>query len=222
MRKVRQLPFEFHRREELEMSERARDFYSLMKRRRSIRQFSPEPVPRELIETAIQTAGTAPSGANRQPWRFVVVGDSETKKQIRIAAEKEEKLSYTSRMPREWLEALEPIGTDWRKGFLETVPWIVVVFALSYDLVSENAKRKNYYVQESVGIACGLFIAAIHNMGLATLTHTPSPMNFLTRILERPVNERPFLLFPVGYPAKEAEVPDLGRKRLEEILVWHS
>jgi len=204
------------------MSERARDFYSLMKRRRSIRQFSPEPVPRELIETAIQTAGTAPSGANRQPWRFVVVGDSETKKQIRIAAEKEEKLSYTSRMPREWLEALEPIGTDWRKGFLETVPWIVVVFALSYDLVSENAKRKNYYVQESVGIACGLFIAAIHNMGLATLTHTPSPMNFLTRILERPVNERPFLLFPVGYPAKEAEVPDLGRKRLEEILVWHS
>jgi len=222
MRKVRQLPFEFHRREELEMSERARDFYSLMKRRRSIRQFSPEPVPRELIETAIQTAGTAPSGANRQPWRFVVVGDSETKKQIRIAAEKEEKLSYTSRMPREWLEALEPIGTDWRKGFLETVPWIVVVFALSYDLVSENAKRKNYYVQESVGIACGLFIAAIHNMGLATLTHTPSPMNFLTRILERPVNERPFLLFPVGYPAKDAEVPDLGRKRLEEILVWHS
>ena len=203
------------------MLERARHFCSLMKLRRSVREFSSDPVPRELIEIAIRTAATAPSGANRQPWRFVVIGDSETKMRIRIAAEKEEKLSYTSRMPPEWLEALKPIGTNWMKGFLDTVPWIVVVFSISYDFVDGEVKRKNYYVQESVGIACGLFISAIHNMGLTTLTHTPSPMGFLSEILGRPKNERPFLLFPVGYPAQDAKVPDLRRKELEEILVWY-
>jgi nitroreductase len=221
MKKLTPVRFEFQRRNEAEMLERARQFCSLMKLRRSVRHFSSDPVPRELIETAIRTAATAPSGANRQPWRFVVIGDSETKTLIRIAAEKEEKLSYTSRMPREWLEALKPIGTNWMKGFLDTVPWIVVVFSISYDLVDGEVKRKNYYVQESVGIACGLFISAIHNMGLTTLTHTPSPMGFLSEILGRPKNERPFLLFPVGYPAQDAKVPDLCRKELEEILVWY-
>jgi nitroreductase len=221
MKKSKQIPYEFQRREEKEMLQRANSFCALMGKRRSIRLFSPDPVPRELIEAAIRTAATAPSGANRQPWRFVVVGNSATKKRIRIAAEKEERLSYARRMPDEWLEALEPIGTDWRKEFLETVPWIVVVFAISYDLLDQNVKRKNYYVQESVGIACGLFISAIHNMGLTTLTHTPSPMNFLSEILNRPQNERPFLLFPVGYPAGEVTVPDLSKKELEEILVWH-
>ncbi len=203
------------------MTERARQFYELMKVRRSIRDFSSEPVPRGLVETAVRTAATAPSGANRQPWRFVVVGDDETKKRIRIAAEREERLNYRSRMPKEWREALKPIGTSWEKEFLETVPWIVVVFAVSYELSGDGEKRKNYYVQESVGIACGLFIAALHNMGLVTLTHTPSPMGFLSEILRRPKNERPFLLFPVGYPAENVRVPCLDRKELADILVWH-
>lgn len=213
---------DFKRRSEPEMFERGRRFLALMEGRRSVRLFSPDPVPRDLIEIAIKTASTAPSGANRQPWRFVVAGESETKKRIRMAAEKEEKLNYRQRMPREWREALEPLGTDWRKEFLETVPWLVVLFAVSFDLTREGEKRKNYYVQESVGIASGLFISAIHNMGLATLTHTPSPMGFLSEILGRPENERPFLLFPVGYPAREAEVPELTRKSLEETLVWYS
>jgi nitroreductase len=150
-----------------------------------------------------------------------MVGEQEKKKRIRTAAENEEKLNYTSRMSKEWLAALKPIGTDWRKEFLETAPWIVVVFAVSYDFSDNGIKRKNYYVQESVGIACGLFIAAIHNMGLATLSHTPSPMGFLSEILGRPANERPFLVFPVGYPAAEARVPNLQRKKLQEISVWH-
>ena len=192
-----------------------------MKRRRSIRHFSSRPVPRHLIELAIKTAASAPSGANRQPWKFVAVSESALKKRIRIAAEREEKLSYEERMPADWLDVLQPFGTDWQKPYLETVPWIVVVFALSYGLDDEGAKTKNYYVQESVGIACGMFISALHNMGLVTLTHTPSPMGFLAEILERPTNERPYLLFPIGYPNEEAEVPDVSRKVLDEIAIWN-
>ncbi|HSR69744.1 MAG TPA: nitroreductase family protein [Acidobacteriota bacterium] len=213
--------FEMEEFEPQEQMRRARDFYREMDGRRSVRFFSDRDVPRELIEYAIRTASTAPSGAHRQPWRFVAVSNAETKHQIRLAAEKEEKLSYQQRMPDEWLEALRPLGTDWRKPFLEIVPWIVVVFAESYGLDGDGGKRKNYYVQESVGIACGLFIAALHHMGLATLTHTPSPMGFLSHILGRPKNEKPYILFPIGYPSHDATVPDLKRKTLDEVAVWN-
>ncbi|MFQ5570649.1 MAG: nitroreductase family protein [Rhodothermales bacterium] len=216
-------PIAFHHEERPvdEMRERANAFYALMKKRRSIRFFSDRAVPRELIELAIRTAGTAPSGAHKQPWRFVAVNDPEVKRQIRKRAEAEEKDSYHERMSPEWLEALAPLGTDWRKPFLETSPWIVVCFAESYRVKEDGTKAKNYYVQESCGLACGLFIAALHNMGLVTLTHTPSPMGFLNTILHRPKNERPFILFPVGYPADEATVPDLHRKDLDEIVQWN-
>lgn len=214
------IPYEYERLDPAEMSKRADDFYQLMDRRRSVRFFSDEPVPRELIETAIRTASTAPSGAHRQPWRFVVIGDPEIKRQIRIAAEEEEKKSYDERMPEEWLEALRPLGTDWQKPFLEIVPWIVVAFEELYGFDEDGNKRKNYYVRESTGLACGLFIASLHNMGLATLTHTPSPMGFLRDILGRPKNEKPYILFPVGYPAKDAEVPDLTRKPLDQVALW--
>ncbi|MEM7313288.1 MAG: nitroreductase family protein [Planctomycetota bacterium] len=196
-------------------------FFDQMDERRSVRFFSDKPVPRELIELAITTASTAPSGAHRQPWQFVAISNPEIKRQIRIAAEKEEYESYEGgRMSDEWLRALEPIGTDWHKPFLETVPWIVVVFEETYRLDDDANTSRNYYVKESVGIACGMFITALHNMGLATLTHTPSPMGFLSEILGRPKNERPFILFPIGYPSDDATVPDLERKPLEEISVW--
>jgi iodotyrosine deiodinase len=215
------LPYRPERLPEAEMLRRAQAFYEEMDRRRSVRFFSPDPVPRELIETAIRTASTAPSGAHRQPWRFVVVGDPALKREIRVAAEAEEYESYAGgRMPGEWLEALAPLGTTWQKPFLETAPWIVVVFEELYGLDPDGRKRKNYYPKESVGIACGLLIAALHHMGLATLTHTPSPMAFLSRLLGRPANEKPFILFPVGYPAPDAEVPGLWRKGLEEVSVW--
>lgn len=205
-----------------EMLRLASDFYAEMKRRRSVRHFAPDPVSRELIELAILTAATAPSGANRQPWRFVAVDDPAIKREIRIAAEAEERKSYEGgRMPEEWLTALAPLGTTWQKPYLETVPWIVVVFEEVHGVGRDGGTVKNYYVKESVGIACGLFVAAIHHMGLATLTHTPSPMGFLTRILGRPENERPFVLFPVGYPAPDARVPDLERKTLEQVAVWN-
>ena len=210
-----------HQRFELEETRRrAEDFYRLMDRRRSVRDFSDEPVPRELIETAIRTASTAPSGAHRQPWQFVVIGDPEIKHQIRVAAEAEERKSYEERMPDEWLQALAPLGVDWHKPFLEIVPWIVVVFEELFGFDEHGAKRKNYYVRESVGIACGMFITALHQMGLATLTHTPSPMRFLNEILGRPKNEKPYILFPVGYPVSDAQVPDLRRKSLEEVSIW--
>lgn len=217
-------PFIPHRMTRLhpqEMERRAEDFYQLMDRRRSVRDFAPDPVPRALIERAIRTASTAPSGAHRQPWRFVAVSDPALKRRIRIAAEGEERRSYEGRMPQEWLDALAPLGTDWRKPFLETVPWLVVVFEELYGVDEEGEKRKNYYVNQSVGIACGFFIAALHQMGLATLTHTPSPMAFLRKILGRPENEKPFILFPVGYAASDARVPDLRRKDLEDIAVWN-
>ena len=215
------IPYRPERLPEEEMLRRARAFYQEMDCRRSVRFFSSDPVPRELVELAVRTASTAPSGAHRQPWRFVVVGDPAIKREIRIAAEAEEHESYVGgRMPPEWLEALAPFGTSWEKPYLETVPWIVVVFEELYGVEPDGSKRKNYYPKESVGIACGLFIAALHRMGLATLTHTPSPMAFLSRILDRPANEKPFILFPVGYPAPDAEVPDIRRKGLEEVAVW--
>jgi nitroreductase len=211
----------FAQRTEQEMESRSRDFYALMSKRRSVRDFSDKPVPRQLIERAIQTAGTAPSGAHKQPWKFVAVDSPVIKNRIREEAEKEEYESYHGRMSEEWLRALEPIGTDWQKPFLEHAPWIVVCFAEKYQVTRDGRHARNYYVAESVGIACGLFIAAIHNMGLVTLTHTPSPMRFLNHILCRPKNERPYIVFPVGYPATGATVPDLKRKSLEQICQWN-
>jgi iodotyrosine deiodinase len=204
-----------------QMRARALATFRSLDARRSVRHFSDQRVPRDLIEMAIQTASTAPSGAHRQPWKFVAISNPDIQRRIRIAAEKEERESYEGgRMSREWLEALRPLGTDWHKGYLETVPWIVVVFEETYRLDGIGQKRKNYYVKESVGIACGLFIVALHEMGLATLTHTPSPMAFLSQILGRPENERPFILFPIGYPAVDGVVPDLDRRSLEEISEW--
>lgn len=199
---------------------RARAFYEQVDRRRSVRFFSDAPVPRDVIADAIRAASTAPSGAHRQPWTFVAVSDPALKRQIRIAAEAEERRSYEGRMSAEWLEALRPLGTDWQKPFLETVPWLVVVFAQMYGLNPDGSRQTNYYVRESVGIACGLFVAALHQSGLSTLTHTPSPMKFLKDILGRPANEQPYILFPVGYPADDAVVPDLQRKPLGEVSVW--
>lgn len=204
-----------------EMATRARTFFQEMDQRRSVRDFSSRPVPRELIEMAIRTASTAPSGAHRQPWKFVAVSNPDIKRRIRIAAEEEERESYEGgRMPAEWRDALAPLGTDWHKPFLEVVPWIVVLFEEAHGIEDDGSVRKNYYVKESVGIAAGLFIAALHHMGLVTLTHTPSPMKFLGDILGRPKHERPFILFPVGYPAEGAMVPDLRRKSLDEIAIW--
>lgn len=181
-----------------------------------------DPVPFDLIEAAIRIAGRAPSGANQQPWCFVVVSKPEIKRQIRQAAEEEERRNYESRFPDEWLQALAPLGTDWHKEFLEAAPYLIVVFREDYGLErtrdGEERKVKHYYVQESVGIACGFLIAALHWMGLATLTHTPSPMGFLSRILNRPRNQKPYLLIPVGYPAPDAEVPDIPRKPLADIM----
>lgn len=216
-----QIPYQPTRLTEAEMHQRAERFYADMDRRRSVRFFSDDPVPRRLIELAIETASTAPSGAHRQPWRFVAVSDPAIKKEIRVAAEIEEKKSYEGRMPDEWLDALRPLGVDWRKPFLETAPWIVVAFEELYGLDENGNKSKNYYVPQSTGLACGLFIAALHQMGLSTLTHTPSPMKFLTKILGRPKNERPFILFPVGYPADDATVPDLERKPLDQVALWN-
>lgn len=216
-----QIPYDSRRYGESELVERGHDFYAEMSRRRSVRHFSDAPVPRAAIELAIQTASTAPSGAHRQPWRFVAVSDAELKRRIRTAAEKEEYESYEGgRMPDEWLQALRPLGTSWQKPYLETVPWIVVVFEELYGLNPDGSRRKNYYVKESVGIACGMFIAALHHMGLSTLTHTPSPMGFLSQLLERPKNEKPYILFPIGYPAEGATVPELVRKPLVDVSVW--
>ena len=186
--------------------------------RRTVRAFSAEPVPFELIENAVRCASLAPRGANQQPWRFVVVSDPEIKRKIREAAEAEERENYDRRFPDEWLEALQALGTDWHKEFLESAPYLIVVFRIDYGL-EDCRKIKHYYVQESVGIATGFLLAALHLAGLATLTHTPSPMGFLQKILARPANERPFVLIPVGYPAADAEVPVLAKKPLAEVMV---
>ena len=218
--KYRHLPFSQVRYSAADMRRRAKDFQELMSGRRSVRFLSSEPVPRKLLEVAIETASSAPSGAHRQPWTFVAVSYPELKREIRIAAEKEEELSYGGRMPPDWLAALAPLGTNGQKPFLEEAPWLVVVFAQLHNFDSQGRKIKHYYVQESVGIACGMFIAALHNMGLSTLTHTPSPMRFLSRLLQRPAHERPYILFPIGYAAKDATIPDLRRKALEEVAIW--
>lgn len=203
-----------------EMAKRGAAFHDTMDARRSVRLFSDEPVDVSLIEQAIMTASTAPSGAHKQPWTFVATKSVDVKRAIREAAEEEERTNYLdNRMNEEWQEALAPIGTDWHKEFLEVAPWIVVLFEQRYELRPDGEKRKNYYVKESCGIAAGLFIASLQTMGLATLTHTPSPMAFLTKVLGRPVNERPFVLFPVGYPLDGVQVPDLGRKPLDEVMV---
>ena len=191
------------------------DFTARLAQRRTVRHFSPDPVPPAVLDLAIAAAASAPSGAHQQPWTFVIVTDSALKSQIRAGAEHEERENYENRFTEEWLEALAPFGTDWHKEFLDIAPALIVVFAQSYG----DNKRKHYYVQESVGIACGFLLAALHWSGLATLTHTPSPMGFLREILGRPENERPFLLIPVGYPAEGCQVPDLRRKALDEVRV---
>jgi iodotyrosine deiodinase len=201
-----------------EQETNSESFYHLLDERRSVREFSDQPVDIKVIENIIKAASTAPSGAHKQPWTFCVISNPEIKKQIREAAEIEEKENYASRMSDRWKEDLEPFGTNWEKPFIEVAPYIVVVFKRAYEMIN-GEKRNNYYVNESVGIACGILISAIHNAGLATLTHTPSPMNFLTKVLNRPENERAFLLLPVGYAAKNAEVPDIQRKALNEIMV---
>jgi nitroreductase len=215
------VPFESYREYPPEdMLRRAADFRADMQRRRSIRQFAERPVPRAVIEECLRAAGTAPSGAHLQPWHFVAVADPALKCRIREAAEEEERAFYHGRAPQAWLDALAPLGTDERKPFLETAPYLIAVFAKTTSALSGGRQVKNYYVQESVGIATGMLITAVHHAGLAALTHTPSPMWFLNRILQRPANERPFLLLVVGYPAEDAVVPDLHRKELHEIATF--
>lgn len=220
MRKYPFIPYQAIQFSEPEMLDRGRSFYQWMNRRRSVREFSDRPVPSELIEQIILTASSAPSGAHKQPWTFCAVSHPTIKSEIRKAAEKEEFENYRHRMTDEWLRDLAPLGTDWHKPFLEIAPWLIVVFKKSYDLVNGH-QHKNYYVTESVGLACGFLLAAIHHSGLVALTHTPSPMNFLQKILNRPENEKPFLLIPVGFPAAGVMVPDLKRKTAEEVLVWY-
>ncbi|MDX1906669.1 MAG: nitroreductase family protein [Bacteroidia bacterium] len=202
-----------------EMVDRSHSFYTWLDTRRSLRQISDRPVPRPVIENLIRAASTAPSGAHKQPWTFCAVSDPALKHRIRTEAEAEEYRSYHGRMSEEWLDDLKPFGTDWHKPFLESAPWLIVVFRQAYGY-ENGQKRSHYYVQESVGLACGMLLAAIHHAGLVALTHTPSPMNFLSEVLGRPDNERPFLLIPVGYPPADAVVPDLRRKSLEEVAVF--
>jgi iodotyrosine deiodinase len=224
---ARYAPLNFGRLEPQEQNRRSEEFLSRIATRRTVRDFSPDPVPFALVRNAVLAAATAPSGANRQPWRFVVVSDPSVKREIRIAAETEERESYERRMPEEWLEALAPLGTDWHKPFLETAPYLIAVFRMDWEPAAAAGglddgtavKRKNYYVAESVGIACGFLLAALHLSGLATLTHTPSPMGFLNRILARPPHEKPYLLIPIGYPADEARVPVIPKKPEQEVLV---
>jgi iodotyrosine deiodinase len=203
-----------------EMRRRTQSFLETMRGRRTVRDFSDRPVPRDIIERCIETAGTAPSGANRQPWRFVVVGDAVLKRHIREAAEEEERAFYAHRAPPEWLGALAGLGTDEHKPFLERAPWLIVIFAESYQAGPDGTSAKNYYVTESVGIATGLLIAALHHAGLVSLTHTPSPMRFLNGLLGRPENERPFLILVVGFPDGDARVPVITKKGLEDIAVF--
>jgi len=217
-------PFISYSRETIEPEEmlaRAKKYYEWMDKRRTVRNFSDKPVAREIIEIIIRTASTAPSGAHKQPWTFCVVSDPVIKKLIRVEAEKEEYESYHGRMPEEWLKDLLPLQTNWHKDFLETAPFLVIVFRKNYEIKPDGSRGSVYYATESCGLACGFLLAAIHQAGLTALTHTPSPMNFLCRVLNRPENERPFLLIPVGYPAKECWVPDLKRKELNEVSAWY-
>jgi len=213
------IPYEFRRFDAADMRSRAQALFDRMQLRRSCRFFSDDAIPLDVVRTAIHTAAQAPSGAHKQPWTFVLVTDPARKREIRLAAEQEEQETYGHRMSEEWRRALAPIGTDWRKPFLEHAPALIVVFRRDYDLDPAGERRKNYYVQESVGIATGMLITALQNAGIATLTHTPSPMGFLARILGRPINEKPFLLLPVGYPSEDCVVPAFERKPLDEILI---
>ncbi len=215
------IPYSIARRSEDDARARSSEVLAEMNTRRSCRCFSDEPVSRELIENVIAIAHSAPSGANRKPWRFVAVNDPAIKHKIRLAAEAEERESYERRFPQSWLDALEPIGTDANKPFLEIVPWLVVIFRIDWEMV-DGERVKNYYPSESVGIASGMFLMACHQVGLATLTHTPNPMKFLCEILGRPANEKPYLLIPVGYPASDCVVPDLPKKPLHEALQWNA
>jgi len=204
-----------------DMISRSNEFYEFMNKRRSVRHFAKRKVSREVIDNIIKAASTAPSGANKQPWTFCVVSNDKLKAKVRKLAETEEKESYSRRMSDEWLEDLIPIGTNWEKEFIDTAPYIIVVMKKVYDFDQDKTKHSNYYVNESVGLASGLLIAAIHNAGLCTVTHTPSPMNFLTKALDRPENERAFLLMPIGYPSDNTMVPDLKRKQLAEVVVYY-
>ena len=217
--KPKMIPLRYETPQAAEVAARARRFFEDMNRRRTVRDFSPEPVPAAVIEDLVRAASTAPSGAHRQPWTFVAVSDPEIKRRIRVAAEREERENYSGRMPDEWLRALEPLGTDAEKPFLEIAPWLVVLFRQNYGLGPDGEHVRHYYVAESVGIAAGLLLTAVHQAGLVALTHTPSPMGFLREILDRPANETACLLVPVGYPAAGAQVPDLRRKPLEDVLV---
>ncbi len=212
------IPLAFERLDEAQMQANADAFFASMARRRSVREFSPDPIPLEVVRRCIHAAGQAPSGAHKQPWSFVLVRDPALKHEIREAAEAEERETYEHRMSEEWRAALAPIGTDADKPFLDICPALIVMFRCDYELLPGGERRKNYYVQESCGIALGLLIAALHQAGIATLTHTPSPMLFLAKLLERPANERPFILLPIGYPAPGCRVPDFERKPLAEIL----
>jgi len=215
------MKYEYHEYEPVEMQSRAENFYQLLNTRRTVRDFSARAVPAEIVNNCLLTAGTAPSGANRQPWHFAVVSDPAIKREIRQGAEEEEREFYQRRAPQDWLDALAPLGTDEHKPFLETAPYLIVIFGQKFKLDEKGNKQKNYYVPESVGIATGMLIAALHNAGLATLTHTPSPMKFLNKILQRPATEKPEMILVVGYPAADAEVPDITRKPLADIASFH-
>lgn len=220
-KKIKEIPLDFIVIEENEMKSRAKSFNELLQKRRTVRNFSDKPVPRSLIEQCLLAANSAPSGANRQPWHFAVISSPEKKRQIREGAEEEEREFYQSRAPQDWLDALAPLGTDANKPFLERAPYLVAIFGQKFELDSQGKKKKNYYVAESVGIASGLLIAALHNAGLATLTHTPSPMKFLNRILDRPDTEKPLMVLVVGYPENDAKVPAISRKSLEQFTSFH-
>ncbi len=200
---------------------RSRQFYEWLDARRTCRDFSDKPIPKAVIQNILLSASAAPSGAHKQPWTFCVVSDPELKKRIRVAAEEEEYESYNGRMSESWMKDLEPIGTNWRKPFLEIAPYLIIIFRKIFEIDEQGNKLNNYYVQESCGIAAGFLLTAIHNAGLIALTHTPSPMNFLAQLLQRPDNEKPFLLLPIGYPADECWVPDLRRKSLQQMTIWY-
>ncbi|MFZ1772344.1 MAG: nitroreductase family protein [Rhizobiaceae bacterium] len=218
---AKHVKLEFLERPPAEMAERAAEFRAMMAKRRTVRTFSDRPVPRSLIEDCVMTGASAPSGANQQPWTFACISDPDTKRQIRLAAEEEERAFYAGRAPDDWLEALAPIGTDADKPFLETAPWLIIIFAQRWGETPEGKKIKHYYVPESVSIATGMLIAALHNAGLATLTHTPSPMGFLNTICKRPEAEKALILLVAGYPAEGTMVPDITRKPAGKVIVWN-
>ncbi|WP_095210149.1 nitroreductase family protein [Endozoicomonas ascidiicola] len=217
---MKTVPLDFQQQSEEQMLDNARTFFQRITKRRTVREFSDRPVPREIIENAINAAGSAPSGANKQPWHFVAISDPEVKRQVREAAEEEERAFYGGRASDSWLKDLEPFSTDANKRFLETAPWLVAVFLEKNTVDEEGVKHKNYYMPESVGIACGMLLTSLHLSGLATLTHTPSPMKFLQTLLKRPDNEKPYLLVVAGHPVENVEVPDIQRKSLDQIATF--